>query len=83
MGKTERAWPLCHRPFADETFGSWFGRVGARCRLNVDQLAVAADIPLDLRPNCQRWLTIAPPTEIDVLSRICILAARPRVPCRR
>jgi hypothetical protein len=24
------------------------------------QLAVAADIPLDLGPNCQRWLTIAP-----------------------
>jgi len=73
MREPERAWPLCPRPFADETFGSWFGRVAARYRLDVDQLAVAADIQLDLGPNCERWLTIAP-TEIDVLSRICSLA---------
>jgi hypothetical protein len=55
MHAPERAWLLCPRPFADETFGSWFGRVAARYRLDVDQLAAAADIQLDLGPNYERW----------------------------
>lgn len=73
MREPERAWPFCPRPFVDETFGSWFGRVAARYRLDVDQLVVAADIELELGSNCQRWLTMAP-AQNDALTRISALA---------
>ena len=33
-------WPVVPRPFHDETFGSWFGRLALRYRIDVDQEAV-------------------------------------------
>lgn len=69
----ERAWPLCPRPFVDETFGSWFGRVAACYRLDVDELALAADIKLELDPNLPGWLTTAP-AQGNALLRIAALA---------
>ena len=31
-------WPVVPRPFQDETFGSWFGRLALRYRIGVDEL---------------------------------------------
>ena len=47
----EKAWPAAPRPFPDETFGGWFGRVAGRYGITVDELAGAADIRLDLNPE--------------------------------
>lgn len=61
MGTLERAWPVCPRPFADETFGSWFGRAAARYRMGVDQLAEATGTKLQLGQDCIGWLTMPAP----------------------
>lgn len=50
------AWPVAPRPFAVEPIGSWLGRVAARYRMSVDELAQMYDLELDFdRPN-NAWL---------------------------
>ncbi len=31
-----RPWPYAPRPFQDEAFGSWFGRIASRYRMTVE-----------------------------------------------
>lgn len=57
----ESAWPAVPRPFADEAFGGWFGRVAGRYGITVDELAAAADIELNLNPNDSGWLAVRAP----------------------
>lgn len=73
MGTAERTWPICPRPFADETFGSWFGRAAARYHMGVDQLAEATATELELGPNCIGWLTMPAP-QSQTLRRLAIQA---------
>ena len=61
MPMPEKAWPAAPRPFPDETFGGWFGRVAGRYGITVDELAGAADIRLDLNPEGSGWLVAAAP----------------------
>src|SRR6218665_303639 len=53
-----RSWPVVPRPFDDEAFGSWFGRIAARYRIRVDELASAAGVSLD---HEGLWLGGRPP----------------------
>lgn len=76
MRSAERAWPLSPRPFDDETFGSWFGRVASRYRMGVDELADAAGVALDVDPTFRGWLTMPPPRG-ESLQRLAWLARLP------
>ena len=69
----ERAWPVCPRPFADETFGSWFGRVAARYRMDVDHLAESTGVELEIGRDCFGWLTMPSPRG-RTLQRLAALA---------
>ena len=73
MPTFERAWPVCPRPFVDETFGSWFGRVAARYRMDVDHLAESAGVELEIGRDCCGWLTMPPPRG-RTLQRLAALA---------
>lgn len=55
-------WPVVPLPFADETFGSWFGRLALRHHIDVDELAAQAGVELDFGRDCSRWLATPPPT---------------------
>ncbi len=55
-------WPVVPRPFADEAFGSWFGRLALRYRIGVDELAIQADVELDFGHDCSHWLATPTPT---------------------
>jgi len=72
----ERAWPVAPRPFDDETFGSWFGRVASRYRLGVDELAESAGVALRIDATCRGWLTMPPPDEAS-LQRLARLSRIP------
>lgn len=68
-------WPVVPRPFADEAFGSWFGRLALRYRIDVDELATQADVELDFGRDCSHWLATPTPTgsslrRLGVLTRI-------------
>ena len=69
----ERAWPVAPRPFDDETFGSWFGRVASRYRVGIDELAEDAGVVLEVDPTCRGWLTMPPPVG-ESLQRLAWLA---------
>lgn len=56
MPKT--AWPAVQRPFVDEAFGGWFGRVAGRYGFTVDELVAAANIQLNLNPDGSGWLVL-------------------------
>jgi len=72
----EKAWPAAPRPFPDETFGGWFGRVAGRYGITVDELAGAADICLDLNPEGRGWLLAGAPEggPMRRLAALCRLA---------
>lgn len=76
MPMPERAWPAAPRPFHDETFGGWFGRVAGRYGITVDELAGAADLRLDLNPEGRGWLAADAPGEgaLRHLAALCRLA---------
>ncbi|EKS71800.1 TniQ family protein [Caballeronia zhejiangensis] len=55
-----RPWPFAPRPFDDEAFGSWFGRVASRYRLSIDRMWVANQLgPLPSLTNAG-WILFAP-----------------------
>ena len=58
MGRTETPWPLVPRPFAGEALGGWFGRIAARYRMDVDELAQSGGIHFDFGDDCCNWLVI-------------------------
>lgn len=70
-----RSWPVVPRPFDDEAFGSWFGRIAARYRIRVDELASAAGVSLD---HEGLWLVSRPPQgqALQRLAMLCRLPAR-------
>jgi hypothetical protein len=72
----EKAWPATPRPFPDETFGGWFGRVAGRYGITVDELAEAAEIRLDLNPEGSGWLVAGAPGDEPLrrLAALCRLA---------
>ena len=74
MSVDSPAWPCVPHPFADEAFGSWFGRVAARYRITVSDLARAAAIPLEI--DAGAWLIAQPPTQLG-LSRLSRLSGLP------
>jgi hypothetical protein len=65
------------RPFVDEAFGSWFGRVAARYRITVGELATAGGLHLDLGRDDRDWLISQPPQQ-PALARLCHLCALPQ-----
>ena len=56
-----KAWPAVPRPFADEAFGGWLGRVAGRYGITVDELGAAANIQLNLDPDGSGWLAAGAP----------------------
>lgn len=72
----EKTWPAAPRPFPDETFGGWFGRVAGRYGITVDELAGAANIRLDLNPKGSGWLIASAPGDgpLRHLAALCRLA---------
>lgn len=66
------AWPVAPRPFAVEPIGGWLGRVAARYRMSVDELALLYDLELAFNRPGNNWLLvgrIGGPT-IDRLSKL-------------
>jgi hypothetical protein len=59
MPTHSQPWPVVPRPFEGEAFGSWFGRIAARYRMRVDELACGAGLALDLCGGA--WLASQPP----------------------
>lgn len=72
----DRIWPAAPRPFPDEAFGGWFGRVAGRYGITVDELATAAGIELDLNPGGSGWLATNAPAKksMQELAGLCRLA---------
>ena len=64
-------WPIAPRPFADEAFGSWLGRVASRYRIGVDELVHAADVDVELGEG--DWLALPAPGErsAERLAALC------------
>ena len=72
----EERWPVVPRPFADELFGSWFGRVAGVYRMNVDELASTAGLQLDFgQTGLGYWLAASAPrgTGLQRLASLCRL----------
>ncbi len=76
MPTPEKAWPAAPRPFPDETFGGWFGRVAGRYGITVDELAGAADVRLNLNLEGSGWLLASAPGDepLQRLAALCRLA---------
>jgi hypothetical protein len=55
-------WPVVPRPFADETFGSWFGRLALRYRIDVGELLLQAGVEFDFGHDCSHGLATPTPT---------------------
>jgi hypothetical protein len=72
----ESAWPAAPRPFRDEAFGGWFGRVAGRYGITVDELGAAANIQLNLNPDGTGWLAACAPAgrSMKRLAALCRLA---------
>lgn len=72
----ESVWPATPRPFGDEAFGGWFGRVAGRYGITVDELGAAANIRLNLYPDGSGWLAAAAPSgrSMKRLAALCQLA---------
>ena len=75
MSMRNGPWPVVPQPFTDEAFGSWFGRLALRYRINVDELADQAGVLLDFGPDCSRWLATPAPvgTSLRRLATLCRL----------
>jgi len=52
------AWPVAPRPFAVEPIGGWLGRVAARYRMSVEELAQLYGLELAFDRPCNTWLLI-------------------------
>ena len=67
-----RPWPVAPRPFEDEAFGGWLGRLAAKYRIGVAQLWASGQ--LGAFPDLTRsgWL-LFPPVDELVLARLSAL----------
>lgn len=70
-------WPVAPRPFEDEAFGSWFGRLAAKYGINVLELAQCAGVGIDVGEDASTWLGAAVPGAIAVrrLAHLCRMPA--------
>ena len=76
MRSREERWPVVPRPFEDEAFGSWFGRVAGIYRMTVDELASSAGLQLKLgQPEVGNWLAVGAPqgAALQRLADLCRL----------
>ena len=71
MRTPETHWPVVPRPFADEAFGGWLGRLAGRYRMTVDELAQIAQLRLNLDHGT--WLSMPLPRRDDIcrLAKLC------------
>lgn len=58
MRSPDRPWPVVPRVFDDEGLGSWFGRVAARYRMNVGELAASIGLEADRARLTRCWLSL-------------------------
>lgn len=65
-------WPVAPRPFDDEAFGSWLGRLAARYQIKVDQLWQIGDLGAFPELTNAGWLLFLPMDE-QVLIRLALL----------
>ena len=70
--RRDRPWPVAHRPFEGEAFGSWFGRMASRYRLTVDELASSAGVTEIFADEQLSWLEVPAPRggDCEVLARL-------------
>ena len=66
------AWPVAPRPFAVEPIGGWLGRVAARYRMSVDELALLYELELAFDRPVSSWLVVGRmgAATIDSLARL-------------
>ena len=66
------AWPVAPRPFAVEPIGGWLGRVAARYRMSVDELALLYGLELAFDRPGNAWLLVGRigAATIDSLARL-------------
>lgn len=69
-------WPAVPRIIQGESFGSWFGRIAARYRVDVDELGRIAEIKLDLGTDACQWLA-APAPQGRHVARLSALTGIP------
>lgn len=60
------AWPVAPRPFAIEPIGGWVGRVAARYRMSVDELAQEYGLQVDFDRPSNAWLLILRVSEATI-----------------
>jgi hypothetical protein len=60
----QRPLPVAPRPFVDEPLGSWLGRLAARYRLGVCDLANLYGI--DLGERCRPWRLLTELSEVSL-----------------
>lgn len=70
-------WPVAPRPFDDEAFGSWFGRVAAKYGISVLELAESARVGIDIGDSAGTWLAAAVPgtSAVRRLAQLCRMPA--------
>jgi len=69
-------WPVAPRPFDDEAFGGWFGRVAAKYGISVLELAESAGVAIDVGDSASTWLGAAVPSA-SVVRRLAQLCRKP------
>ena len=67
-----RPWPVAPRPFDDEAFGGWLGRLAARYQISVDQLWQIGDLGAFPALTNSGWL-LFPPMDEQALCRLAML----------
>lgn len=67
------AWPVAPRPFAVEPIGGWLGRVAARYRMSVGELAQRYDLELPFDRSAETWLQLSTMGEAT-LAKLAVLA---------
>ena len=70
-------WPVAPRPFGDEAFGGWFGRVAAKYGISVLELAESAGVGICIGDSASTWLGAAVPgtSAVRRLAQLCRMPA--------
>lgn len=66
-------WPVAPRPFLDEPLGGWLGRVAARYRMGVEQLAAEQGLQIEAGEGGGTWL-LWPGQRSETLQHLAALA---------
>ncbi len=73
MSDTRRPWPIALRPFLEEAFDSWLGRIAARCQASVD-LIWESGTGLAMPGLTKAGWILFPPVPSPTLSRLSRVA---------